>query len=202
MQDGEIVRPVFIEISVVRQLLPADNVDLHACLVRGLHLILEVPQLQYRAVGGEVAERIGELQLRHAHVGDRVLDRARALHIVGHCAGFEFLYTCGDIGVHGSVDRVVLLIQPVDPADILSALGVDVAAIEVIANAQIQRAVVLLQQKDEVRCGLGVPIVEIIRQPHAPRGLVVAAQGGHVREKGSFEVFIRQRDPLHRREGQ
>ena len=70
------MRPVLVEISVVRQLLPADNVDLRARLVRGLHLILEVPQLQHRAVGGEVAERICLLQLRHAHVGDRVFDRA------------------------------------------------------------------------------------------------------------------------------
>ena len=110
VQDGEIVRPVLVEISVIRQLLPADDVDLHARLVRGLHLILEVPQLQHRAVGGEVAERICLLQLRHAHVGDRVFDRAGRIvvvfrHGIGHRAFFEVFHARGGIVVHRSVDR-------------------------------------------------------------------------------------------------
>ena len=113
VQDGEIVRPVFVEISVVRQLLPADNVDLRARLVRGLHLILEVPQLQHRAVGGEVAERIALLQLRHAHVSDRVFDRAGRIFIVfrhgiGHRAFFELRHALGGIVVHRGVDRIDL----------------------------------------------------------------------------------------------
>ena len=109
-QHGEIVRPALSEVTVIRQLLPADDVDLHARLVRGLHLILEVPQLQHRAVGGEVAERIGELELRHAHVGDRVFNRTGRIvvvfrHGVGHRAFFEVFHARGGIVVHRSVDR-------------------------------------------------------------------------------------------------
>ena len=105
VQDGEIVRPVLVEISVIRQLLPADDINLHARLVRGLHLVLEVPQLQRRAVGGEVAERIALLQLRHAHVGNRVLDRLRAViavfgRVVGHRALLEVFHARGGIIVH------------------------------------------------------------------------------------------------------
>ena len=70
-----------------------------------------------------------------------------------------------------------------------------------IADAQIQRAVVLLQQEDEVRRGLGVMVAEVIRQLHAPRGLVVAAQCVQVGQQGAVKVFLCQRDGFHRREG-
>ena len=203
-QHGEIVRPALSEVTVIRQLLPADDVDLHARLVRGLHLVLEVPQLQHRAVGGEVAERIGELELRHAHVGDRVFNRTGRIvvvfrHGVGHRAFFEVFHARGGIVVHRGVDRVVLLFQPVDPANTVAILGKGVAAVEVIADAQIQRAILLLKQKDKIWRGLGVMIVEIIRQLHAPRSLVVAAQCVQVGQQRTVKVFLRQRDGFHRR---
>ena len=151
VQDGEIVRPVFVEISVVRQLLPADDVDLHVRLVRGLHLILEVPQLQHRAVGGEVAERICLLQLRHAHVGDRVFDRAGRIvvvfrHGVGHRAFFEVFHARGGIVVHRGVDRVVLLFQPVDHAEAFTAVFRIVGG-----KAEIDCAVFLLKKIGLIR---------------------------------------------------
>ena len=151
VQDGEIVRPVFIEISVVRQLLPADNVDLRARLVRGLHLVLEVPQLQHRAVGGEVAERICLLQPRHAHIGDRVFDRAGRIvvvfrHGVGHRAFFEVFHARGGIVVHRGVDRVVLLFQPVDHAEAFTAVFRIVGG-----KAEIDCAVFLLKKIGLIR---------------------------------------------------
>ena len=151
VQDGEIVRPVLVEISVIRQLLPADNVDLRARLVRGLHLILEVPQLQHRAVGGKVAERICLLQLRHAHVGDRVLDRAGRIvvvfrHGIGHRALFELRHARSGIVVHRGVDRVVLLFQPVDHAEAFTAVFRIVGG-----KAEIDCAVFLLKKIGLIR---------------------------------------------------
>ena len=145
------MRPVLVEISVVRQLLPADDVDLHARLVRGLHLILEVPQLQHRAVGGKVAERICLLQLRHAHVGDRVLDRAGRIfiifrHGIGHRAFFELRHALGGIVVHRGVDRVVLLFQPVDHAEAFTAVFRIVGG-----KAEIDCAVFLLKKIGLIR---------------------------------------------------
>ena len=206
VQDGEIVRPVFIEIPVVRHLLPADGGEFCAVLVRGLHLILEVPQLKRRAVGGEVAERIAHLEPRHAHVGDRILGHLRGViavfgRAVAHRTLFELRHACGGIVVHRGIERVVFLFEPVDPADTVGIPGKGVAAVEVIADAQIQRAVLLLQQKGEVRRGIGVMIVEVVRQLRAPRGLVVAAQCVQIRQQSAVEVFLRQRDGFHRREG-
>ena len=114
-QDGEIVRPALSEVTIIRHILPAHGFDFHARLVRGLHLVLEVPQLQHRAVGGKVAERIALLQLRHAHVGDRVLDRAGRIFIVfrhgiGHRAFFEVFHARGGIVVHRGVDRIDLFV--------------------------------------------------------------------------------------------
>ena len=206
VQDGEIVRPALSEVTIIRHILPAHGFDFHARLVRGLHLVLEVPQLQHRAVGGEVAERIALLQPRHAHIGDRVFNRTGRIvvvfrHGVGHRAFFEVFHARGGIVVHRGVDRVVLLFQPVDPANTVAILGKGVAAVEVIADAQIQRAILLLKQKDKIWRGLGVMIVEIIRQLHAPRSLVVAAQCVQVGQQRTVKVFLRQRDGFHRREG-
>ena len=44
-------------------------------------------------------------------------------------------------------------------------------------------------------------IVEVVRQLRAPRGLVVAAQCVQIRQQSAVEVFLRQRDGFHRREG-
>ena len=150
-QDGEIVRPALSEVTIIRHILPAHGCDFHARLVRGLHLILEVPQLQHRAVGGEVAERICLLQLRHAHVGDRVLDRAGRIvvvfrHGVGHRAFFEVFHARGGIVVHRGVDRVVLLFQPVDHAEAFTAVFRIVGG-----KAEIDCAVFLLKKIGLIR---------------------------------------------------
>ena len=203
VQDGEIVRPALPEETVIRHILPAHGVDFHARLVRGLLLIVKIPKLQRRALGRETFERIAQLKLRHAHVGDRVFDNAHTVDpdIVGHRALLEVFHARGGIVVHRGIERVVFLFEPVDPADTVGISGKGVAAVEVIADAQIQRAIVLLQQNGEVRRGLGVLIVEVVRQLRAPRGLVVAAQCVQIRQQSAVEVFLRQRDGFHRREG-
>ena len=75
--------------------------------------------LPYRALWSnfdlEVAERIGELELRHAHVGDRVFDRAGRIFIVfrhgiGHRAFFEVFHAHGGIVVHRGIDRIDLFV--------------------------------------------------------------------------------------------
>ena len=167
---------------------------------------MEVPQLKRRALGGETFERIAQLEPRHAHVGDRILGHLRGViavfgRAVAHRTLFELRHACGGIVVHRGIERVVSLFEPVDPADTVGILGKGVAAVEVIADAQIQRAVLLLQQKGEVRRGIGVMIVEVVRQLRAPRGLVVAAQCVQIRQQSAVEVFLRQRDGFHRREG-
>ena len=111
VQDGEIVRPALPEETVIRHILPAHRVDFHARLVRGLHFIVKIPKLQRRALGGETFERIAQLELRHAHVGDRILDNAHTVDpdIVGHRALLEVFHALRGIVVHRGVDRVVPL---------------------------------------------------------------------------------------------
>ena len=197
VQDGEIVRPVFIEISVVRQLLPTDNVDLRARLVRGLHLVLKVPQLQHRAVGGEVAERIGELELRHAHVGDRVFDRAGRIFIVfrhgiGHRAFFELRHALGGIVVHRGVDRIDLFVQAENRTKEFAA-----AFFVIAGKAEVDRAVLLLQKIDLIRL-----TVTCLFAMAAPSGLVVLYEIVDRRSFGAAEERVEgllfQRVFLHR----
>ena len=197
VQDGEIVRPVLVEISVIRQLLPADNVDLRARLVRGLHLILEVPQLQHRAVGGEVAERIGELELRHAHVGDRVLDRAGRIfiifrHGIGHRAFFELRHALGGIVVHRGVDRIDLFVQAENRTKEFAAVFFVIAG-----KAEVDRAVLLLQKIDLIRL-----TVTCLFAMAAPSGLVVLYEIVDRRSFGAAEERVEgllfQRVFLHR----
>ena len=197
VQDGEIVRPVLVEISVVRQLLPADDVDLHARLVRGLHLILEVPQLQHRAVGGKVAERICLLQLRHAHVGDRVFDRAGRIvvvfrHGIGHRAFFEVFHARGGIVVHRGVDRIDLFVQAENRTKEFAAVFFVIAG-----KAEVDRAVLLLQKIDLIRL-----TVTCLFAMAAPSGLVVLYEIVDRRSFGAAEERVEgllfQRVFLHR----
>ena len=173
VQDGEIARPVLVEIPVVRQRLPADGFYRVACFIRGLHLILEVPQLEHRAVGGEVAERIALLQLRHAHVGDRVLDNARIVgpDIVFHRALLELLHACGGVVVHRAVDRVgVFDDQAVDTADALDRLDGRIASQRLIGKTGIKAAVLLREEVEHII------VVFVCRVGNAafPDGLIAA----------------------------
>ena len=105
VQHGEIVRPALPEETVIRHILPAHGVDFHARLIRGLHLIVKIPKLQRRAVGRETFERIAQLELRHAHVGDRVFNHLRGVIAVFECAVahrvlFEVRHARGGVVIH------------------------------------------------------------------------------------------------------
>ena len=197
VQDGEIVRPALSEVTVIRHILPAHGFDFHARLVRGLHLILEVPQLQYRAVGGKVAERICLLQLRHAHVGDRVFDRAGRIvvvfrHGIGHRAFFEVFHARGGIVVHRGVDRIDLFVQAENRTKEFAAVFFVIAG-----KAEVDRAVLLLQKIDLIRL-----TVTCLFAMAAPSGLVVLYEIVDRRSFGAAEERVEgllfQRVFLHR----
>ena len=197
VQNGEIVRPALSEVTVIRHILPAHGFDFHARLVRGLHLILEVPQLQHRAVGGEVAERICLLQLRHAHVGDRVFDRAGRIfiifrHGIGHRAFFELRHALGGIVVHRGVDRIDLFVQAENRTKEFAAVFFVIAG-----KAEVDRAVLLLQKIDLIRL-----TVTCLFAMAAPSGLVVLYEIVDRRSFGAAEERVEgllfQRVFLHR----